>query len=122
MNHVQKVVVILATVMIGISPTYAAQNCEIKKQELSNQLRYAEKYASSYRVAGLKRAIQNVDRYCQDDTPTQIKMQLQTEHKIEKQKAELYKAQQNQDTQKALKKQQELNQALFELEQIQTTS
>jgi hypothetical protein len=49
-------------------------------------------------------------------------MQLQTEHKIEKLKAELYKAQQNQDTQKALKKQQELNQALFELEQIQTTS
>ena len=106
MNHVQKVVVILTTIMIGISPTYAAKNCEIKKQELSNQLRYAEKYASSYRVAGLKRAIQNIDRYCQDDTPTQIKMQLQTEHKIEKLKAELYKAQQNQDTQKPIHKQQ----------------
>ncbi|MBK0063767.1 MULTISPECIES: DUF1090 family protein [unclassified Acinetobacter] len=120
MNNVKKTVVVLATVLVFISSTYAAQDCEIKKQELTYQLHHAEKYASNYRVEDLKRAIESIDRYCHDDTSVQIRIQVKTKQKIKKLKTELSEAQQKQDTKKIAKTQQELNKALFELEQIQS--
>lgn len=122
MNHVKKTVVVLTAVMvfIFIFPTYAAQDCEIKKQQLAHQLSHAEKYASRYRVADLKRTIESIDRFCQDDISSQIKMQVKTKQKVEKLKTELAQAQQKQDMRMLLKQQQALSDALFELEQIET--
>ncbi|WP_130803202.1 DUF1090 family protein [Acinetobacter ihumii] len=122
MNTLKKTVVVLATIASLISPCYAASTCAHKKQELQSQLSYAEKYASRYRVAGLKHAIQNVDRYCRDDDSSQIMLQLKTEQKIEKLKTDLAGVERQQDQEKIIKKQRELNQVIYELKQIQINS
>ncbi|MDR2989825.1 MAG: DUF1090 domain-containing protein, partial [Providencia alcalifaciens] len=42
----------------------SSQGCEIKKQKIETQLKYAKAHGNTYRVNGLERALENVNRYC----------------------------------------------------------
>lgn len=67
--------------------------CEIKKQKIETQIKYAKKHGNTYRVAGLQRALDNVNTYC---TPTSLyrdsqKMWLKNEKKYKKEKLNYWK-------------------------------
>ena len=43
---------------------YDAKSCEIKKEKLTEQMQYAKKYNNTYRINGLKRALDNLEKKC----------------------------------------------------------
>lgn len=48
------------------SLSLATPNCAIKEQKIRTQLEYATRYGNTHRIAGLNRALTNVQTYCYD--------------------------------------------------------
>lgn len=68
--------ILLTSSAIFFSANALAQdNCAVKKQNLQQQINYAQKYGNTEKLNNLKRALANVDLYCQsnnrhkNDTP-----------------------------------------------------
>ncbi|MCU4414623.1 DUF1090 domain-containing protein [Acinetobacter sp. WU_MDCI_Axc73] len=109
---------ILTTVSISLA--YAAQSCDLKKQELENQLAYAQKYNNTNRIASLQAAIDRVDRNCVNNkTPTQSQ-QLKIQHKIDRLEQQIQAAEKKGDHKTANQKQVQLNREYVKLKHLQS--
>lgn len=65
--------------------------CEIKKQNIEEQIKYAKQHGNQYRVNGLEQALNNVNRYC---TPESLYRDSQKDvaektEKVQEREAEL---------------------------------
>lgn len=60
--------IILSTLIIPVSAQagYKYYGCENKIYQLEKQLKYAKMHGNRYRIAGLERAISNVQNNCYD--------------------------------------------------------
>ncbi|WP_058910303.1 DUF1090 domain-containing protein [Entomohabitans teleogrylli] len=118
---------LLLVVAFSASAGQYQNGCEIKKSNILRQIEYAKQYGNYHRVAGLNRALANVERYCHgaplstrnDDAWEKIR---DKEKKVSERRQELEQAKLKGDTEKISKKalrlidaQEELNQALAEL-------
>ncbi|EPC7689413.1 DUF1090 domain-containing protein [Providencia stuartii] len=95
--------------------------CEIKKQKIETQIKYAKKHGNTYRVAGLQRALDNVNTYC---TPTSLyrdsqKNVAEKREKVQEREAELLEAKQKGNSDKIAKRERKLKEAQEELKEAQ---
>lgn len=96
--------------------------CEIKKQKIETQIEYAKKQGETYRVAGLQKALDNVNTYC---TPESLYRDSQKDvaekmEKVQEREAELSEEkQQGSDNSKISKRERKLAEAQVELKAAQ---
>lgn len=102
--------------------SFAAEGgCATKAQNIQQQIDYATQYGNHNRIAGLKKALSEVQTNC-----TEASLQADRQKKIEEKQSkvaerqqELKKAQQTGNLDKVAKKQKKLTEAQAELEQAQ---
>ena len=61
------IITAISTVFFTSTSAMAAKSqngCEIKKQNIEEQIKYAKQHGNQYRVNGLEQALNNVNRYC----------------------------------------------------------
>ncbi|MEQ4676204.1 DUF1090 domain-containing protein [Providencia vermicola] len=96
--------------------------CEIKKQNIEEQIKYAKQHGNQYRVNGLEQALNNVNRYC---TPESLYRDSQKDvaektEKVQEREAELQKEKiKGNDRSKIEKRERKLAEAQEELKQAQ---
>ncbi|HFW4799613.1 TPA: DUF1090 domain-containing protein, partial [Salmonella enterica subsp. diarizonae serovar 60-67:z35:-] len=114
-----------ATILTGLiyfvmSPGAVADvhhECEYKRQHLEHQLEYAQAYNNIHRMAGLQRALRNINEYCADGRLPQQKgkrSQINSE-KIKERQYELELARISGKSEKIANKQAKLAKARREL-------
>lgn len=96
--------------------------CEIKKQKIQQQISYAKAHGNTHRVAGLERALQNVEQYCTPESLYQDSKTNLEKHQLEVKERELdlKEAQLKNDAKKIAKREQKLIEAKKELVEAQT--
>ncbi|HFW1990308.1 TPA: DUF1090 domain-containing protein [Salmonella enterica subsp. enterica serovar Saintpaul] len=58
--------VLLYSVMVSGAVAGDYDGCEYKRRYLKHQLEYAQAYNNTHRMAGLQRALRNINEYCTD--------------------------------------------------------
>jgi len=115
----------MTTVLIlaGTSAMAASPNngCQIKKQKIETQIEYAKKHGNTHRIAGLQRALDNVNTYC---TPESLyrnsqKNVAEKQEKVQEREAELLEEKQKGDSGKIAKRERKLKEAQEELKEAQ---
>ncbi|CAI0997156.1 Uncharacterised protein [Serratia grimesii] len=102
--------------------SFAADNgCTIKAQNIQQQIDYATQHGNTQRVAGLKKALNEVQTHC---TPASLQADRQKkidekQRKVTERQQELKEAQQTGNLEKVAKKQKKLAEAQAELKQAQ---
>lgn len=109
--------------LTGTSAFAASQQngCEIKKQRIETQIDYAKKHGNTHRIAGLQKALDNVNTYC---TPESLyrdtqKNVAEKQEKVQEREAELLEEKQTGDNAKIAKRERKLQEAQAELEEAQ---
>ncbi|AKJ42432.1 DUF1090 domain-containing protein [Pragia fontium] len=109
-----------------ISPTVFAGNaysgkdyCQIKKEKILQQMEYAKQYNNMNRLAGLERALSNVEAHCTNGNYRANAEQkvADKERKVAKRQAELEKARVSGKAEKIAKKERKLREAEIELDE-----
>lgn len=96
--------------------------CDIKKQRIEAQIKYAKQHGNQYRVRGLEEALDNANRYC---TPESLYRDSQKNvdekrEKVQEREAELKEEkQQGNDLKKIKKRERKLAEAQAELKEAQ---
>ncbi|SDA10878.1 Protein of unknown function [Pseudomonas sp. NFPP10] len=131
--------------LVYSSLSLATPNCAIKEQKIRTQLEYATHYGNIHRIAGLNRALTNVQTYCYDGykngytgydytsatksttpsatpsyAPIRHSQVAEKQRKVEKSKEKLQEAQLKGKPSKIAKQQRKLDEAEFELRQAQS--
>ncbi|MBP1131906.1 MULTISPECIES: DUF1090 domain-containing protein [Serratia] len=102
--------------------SFAAEDgCAIKAQNIQQQIDYATQHGNTQRVAGLKKALNEVQTHC---TPASLQADRQKkidekQRKVTERQQELKEAQQTGNLEKVAKKQKKLAEAQAELKQAQ---
>lgn len=119
-----KKICLVATLII--SPAALAGNsydgkdyCAIKKEKIQQQIEYAKQYNNPNRVAGLERALSNVEAHCTNGgyrTSSENRV-TQKERKVAERKAELEEARATGRSDKIAKKERKLREAESELDE-----
>ncbi|HGA5965058.1 TPA: DUF1090 domain-containing protein [Salmonella enterica subsp. enterica serovar Java] len=114
-----------ATILTGLiysvmSPGAVADvyhECEYKRQHLEHQLEYAQAYNNIHRMAGLQRALRNINEYCADGRLPQQKEKkvADKQRKIKERQYELELARITGKSEKIANKQAKLAKARREL-------
>ncbi|HEJ9487427.1 MULTISPECIES: DUF1090 domain-containing protein [Proteus] len=112
------------TLSLLASNAYAdrpANGCEIKKQNIQKQMEYAKAHGNQYRIQGLERALQNVERYC---TPEKVveNTRLELREKqldVKERELELKEAQLKGDADKIAKQERKLAEEKADLKAIE---
>ncbi|WP_082956984.1 DUF1090 domain-containing protein [Morganella psychrotolerans] len=112
----------LSALLMSTSAISAQNGCEIKKDKITEQIRYAKAHGNTYRVQGLERALQNVETYC---TPDSLRNDARSEmndrkKEVEEQKADLQKAIDKGDKAKIAKRERKLAEAEAKLKTAQS--
>ncbi|WP_413484289.1 DUF1090 domain-containing protein [Morganella psychrotolerans] len=112
----------LGALLMSTSAISAQNGCEIKKDKITEQIRYAKAHGNTYRVQGLERALQNVETYC---TPDSLRNDARNEmndrkKEVEEQKADLQKAIDKGDKAKIAKRERKLAEAEAKLKTAQS--
>lgn len=99
----------------------SVNGCEIKKQNIQRQIEYAKAHGNQYRLQGLERALQNVERYC---TPEKVveNTRLELREKqldVKERELELQEAQLKGDANKIAKRENKLAEAKIELKELE---
>ena len=118
-NTMNKSKLLLAGV-IAFTPIFsvhAATGCEAKRQEITQQIDHAQSYGNKHRVAGLEKALSELNAHCTDeglrlDREADVRKK---EQKVEKRRQELAESEADGRKDKILKKQQKLEEAQDEL-------
>ncbi|HHR6131654.1 TPA: DUF1090 domain-containing protein [Providencia alcalifaciens] len=102
----------------------SSQGCEIKKQKIETQLKYAKAHGNTYRVNGLERALENVNRYCTSDSLYRDSQQkiAEKQEKVAEREAELQESIQKGDPEKIAKHKRKVAEAKAELKEAQELS
>ncbi|ECG8633880.1 DUF1090 domain-containing protein [Salmonella enterica subsp. salamae] len=72
----------------------SSTGCTAKKQELENQISYARKHNNTYQIAGLQKALREIEEHCTDSQlvkQRQLKI-ADKEKKVTERQAELERA------------------------------
>ncbi|MBQ0213636.1 DUF1090 domain-containing protein [Proteus vulgaris] len=120
----KKVLFTAIALTLSVSSAYAntsINGCEIKKQNIQKQMEYAKAHGNQYRLQGLERALQNVERYC---TPEKVveNTRLELREKqldVKERELELKEAQLKGDTDKIAKQERKLAEEKAELKAIE---
>ncbi|WP_392433255.1 DUF1090 domain-containing protein [Yersinia sp. HM-2024] len=110
---------LLALPMTVFCSVAQANECDIKANEIQQQIDYAKKHGNTHRVAGLETALNQVKNNCtveslEADRQSKIK---EKQHKVAERQEELKEAQETGNAEKITKKQKKLTEAQAELEQ-----
>jgi len=112
----------LALSLFILAPAAQASSlCAEKEQEIQRQISYAEQHNNSYRVAGLKKALSEVQAHCTDSkliASHQEKIASQKREIIERQ-SDLEEARLKGDADKIVKREQKLAEAESELKSLE---
>lgn len=94
--------------------------CEIKKQHIYREMEFAKAYGNWHRVQGLQRALQRIERNCNNDSwiISDSKKIEEKEFKVARYKAELEIAEKYNDVKEIQKKKKKLEKAEQELRQV----
>ena len=110
---------IISPAVLAGNSTSGKDYCAIKKEKIQQQIEYAKQYNNPHRVAGLQRALSNVETYCTNegyraDNEERI---AKKERKVAEREAELREAKASGRSDKIAKKQRKLREAESELEE-----
>ncbi|EMI5490550.1 DUF1090 domain-containing protein [Providencia stuartii] len=113
--------VLLLTGTSAFAATNKQNGCDIKKQKIETQIDYAKKHGNTHRIAGLQRALDNVNTYC---TPESLyrdsqKNVAQKQEKVQEREAELLEEKETGDNAKIAKRERKLEEAKAELKEAQ---
>ena len=118
---------ILSCAVLLIAPVVAnAQSatgeCAAEKAEIQKQIDYAKQYGHSHKVAGLEKALREVNEHCTDAGRRASNLQkvAEKEHKVAQRKAEVEDAKLGGDSKKIAKKMKKLEEAQRELEEARS--
>lgn len=103
--------------------SYAAApvGCAAKKQEVENQITYAREHNNTHQIAGLQKALREIEEHCTDPEllrQRQLKI-TEKENKVTERQAELDKSKETGDPKKMVQKQKKLDHAREELQDAQ---
>ncbi|WP_413495241.1 DUF1090 domain-containing protein [Morganella psychrotolerans] len=112
----------LGALLMSTSAISAQNGCEIKKDKVTEQIRYAKAHGNTYQVQGLERALQNIETYC---TPDSLRNDARDEindrkKEVAEQKADLQKAIDKGDKAKIAKRERKLAEAEAKLKTAQS--
>lgn len=99
----------------------AAVGCIAKKQEVENQITYAREHNNTHQIAGLQKALREIEEHCTDPQllrQRQLKI-AEKEQKVAERQAELEQAKETGNPQKIAQKQKKLDHAREELQDAQ---
>ncbi len=113
---------IFTALILSLTASYASagtavNGCDIKKQNIQRQIDYAKMHGNQYRVQGLERALNKVERYC---TPEKVvedtRLELREKQvEVKERELELKEAQLKGERDKITKREDKLAQAKAEL-------
>ncbi|WP_347254614.1 DUF1090 domain-containing protein [Leminorella grimontii] len=94
-------------------------HCQIKKEKIAQQMEYARQYNNPYRLAGLERAMRNVEAHCNSGEyrVNQEEKVANKERKVAERRAELAEAQASGKPEKVANKTRKLKEAEAELDE-----
>ncbi|EBI4024811.1 DUF1090 domain-containing protein [Salmonella enterica] len=95
--------------------------CAAKKQEVENQITYAHEHNNTHQIAGLQKALREIEEHCTDPQllrQRQLKI-AEKEQKVAERQAELEQAKETGNPQKIAQKQKKLDHAREELQNAQ---
>ncbi|EBT1698382.1 DUF1090 domain-containing protein [Salmonella enterica] len=95
--------------------------CAAKKQEVENQITYAREHNNTHQIAGLQKALREIEEHCTDPQllrQRQLKI-AEKEQKVAERQAELEQAKETGNPQKIAQKQKKLDHAREELQDAQ---
>ncbi|AJJ62326.1 DUF1090 domain-containing protein [Yersinia aldovae] len=103
----------------GFAQAAATNECDIKAQEIQQQIDYAKQHGNTNRAAGLETALKEVKSNCTVESlkAERQKKIRQKQQKVSERQEELKEAQQKGDTSKIAKQQKKLAEAQAELKQ-----
>lgn len=117
----KKLIVCAGLLTILGTHAYAESNltgCAAKKQEVSDQIEYARTHENKNRVAGLQKALRELEAHCTDEgllKERQAKV-AEKERKVAERQSDLAEAKAKGDTKKIERRQEKLEQAQKELD------
>ncbi|MHC9003533.1 DUF1090 domain-containing protein [Enterobacter adelaidei] len=111
--------------MLVLAPSFSsalaaplvATGCEAKRQDIVQQIDYARAHGNSHRIAGLEKALSEVNANCTDEGLLAERESdvRKKEQKVKERRQELAEAQADGRADKIIKKQQKLEEAQAEL-------
>ncbi|ATI93600.1 DUF1090 domain-containing protein [Salmonella enterica] len=99
----------------------APVGCAAKKQEVENQISYAQEHNNTHQIAGLQKALREIEEHCTDPQllkQRQLKLS-EKEKKVTERQAELERARETGNPKKMAQKQKKLDRAREELQEAQ---
>ncbi|MEB5974925.1 DUF1090 domain-containing protein [Pantoea dispersa] len=112
----------LLTVFAAYASSQPSIGCEVKRQEIQQQIEYANAHNNSHRVSGLQKALSELNANCTDEglrAEREAKVREKT-RKVEERRRELSEAKTDGRADKISKKQQKLTEAEVELSEAKT--
>ncbi|EAO6410058.1 DUF1090 domain-containing protein [Salmonella enterica] len=102
----------------GVAHATASVGCAAKRLEVENQISYARDHNNTHRIAGLQKALREIDEHCTDPQllkQRQLKVEEKT-RKVSERQTELDQARETGNPKKMAQKQKKLDQAQEELQ------
>ncbi|EAM2687002.1 DUF1090 domain-containing protein [Salmonella enterica] len=99
----------------------APVGCAAKKQEVENQISYAQEHNNTHQIAGLQKALREIEEHCTDPQllkQRQLKLS-EKRKKVTERQAELERARETGNPKKMAQKQKKLDRAREELQDAQ---
>ena len=110
---------ILAPASSAVVATPVASGCEAKRQDIEQQIRYARSNGNDHRIAGLEKALSEVNAHCTDSglrAEREADVREKT-RKVEEREQELAEARSDGRADKIRKKERKLNETRAALEE-----
>ncbi|MCG3098447.1 DUF1090 domain-containing protein [Enterobacter cloacae] len=125
MKHIKSLLVsvlILTPAFSTLAASPSASGCEAKRQNIEQQIDYARAHGNNHRIAGLEKALSEVNSHCTDEG---LRAERESdvrkkEEKVEERRRELAEAQAEGRTDKISKKQKKLEEAQAELDEAKS--
>ncbi|UXN02624.1 MULTISPECIES: DUF1090 domain-containing protein [unclassified Bartonella] len=113
---------LLLLVPAAASAQSATGECAIEKANIQKQIDYARQHGHTHKIAGLEKALSEVNQHCTDAGRRASNLQkvAEKEHKVAQRKAELEDAKMGGDAKKIAKKTKKLDEAVRELEEARS--
>lgn len=131
MRSTVKLSLLALSLSFGVNTVYASENprCDAKRQAVEKKLEYAKSAGNKYRVAGLEKALADINTYCTDanladkakDEVSDLQKELKEEQaELEKIKRSLMRAEASGDKKKIEKYEEKFSDQLDEIKEVET--
>lgn len=131
MKSIIKLSLLALSLSFGTSCVYASENphCDAKRQAVERQLDYAKSAGNKYRVAGLEKALADINTYCTDanlakkaqDDVADLQKKLQEKHaELANIKRSLMRAEADGDKKTLAKYEEKLTEQQEDIKEVET--